>query len=86
MIEAGVPGYDIASWGGLMAPKGTDPEIVARLSAAVREAYAQPGVLAQLEERGLGATASTPEEFAALIRRDFEALGNVIRTAGIKLE
>lgn len=86
MEEAGVEGYAIASWGGLMAPAGTDPEIVAALSTAVQEAYQTPEVLERFEERGLGASATTPEGFAELLMRDYEALGEVIESAGISIK
>ena len=85
MAEAGVEGYGISSWGGLMAPKGTDPAIIAKLSKAVQEAYADAEVQAKFEERGLGAVASTPEGFKELLDRDYESLGKVIKSAGIKV-
>lgn len=85
MQEAGVEGYAISSWGGLMAPAGTDPAIVEKLSEAVQEVYQTEEVQQQFEELGLGGVASSPEGFAELVEQDYQSLGNVIESAGITL-
>lgn len=85
MMEAGVPDYDTAAWGSLMAPAGTPPEIVARLSAAVQEAYGKPQVQKEFAERGVEAVASTPEQLAALIKRDTELWGQVVKEGKVTL-
>jgi tripartite-type tricarboxylate transporter receptor subunit TctC len=69
MMEAGVPDYDTAAWGSLMAPAGTPPDVVAKLSAAVQEAYRKPQLQKEFADRGVEAVASTPGELAALIKR-----------------
>ncbi|AZQ68303.1 tripartite tricarboxylate transporter substrate binding protein [Silicimonas algicola] len=84
MAEAGVDGYAISSWGGLMAPKGTDPEIVETLSNAVQEAYATDAIQAAFAELGLGAASSSPDGFAELVQSDYTTLGKVIESAGIE--
>ncbi|HUK05307.1 MAG TPA: tripartite tricarboxylate transporter substrate binding protein [Burkholderiales bacterium] len=65
--EAGVPGYDFASWGGLFAPAGTPREIVLRLNAEVGKALASPDLIKRFEDLGLVAKASTPEAFGAFL-------------------
>ncbi|MCC6534377.1 MAG: tripartite tricarboxylate transporter substrate binding protein [Burkholderiales bacterium] len=70
--ESGVAGYDASFWYGLLAPRGTDAAVVVRLNAALTEALADKAVAQPLELQGLIAAASTPREFAALIRRDYE--------------
>ncbi|UZE50721.1 Bug family tripartite tricarboxylate transporter substrate binding protein [Rhodopseudomonas sp. P2A-2r] len=82
--EAGVADYVIDSWFGLVAPKGTPPEIVARLNAEVVRIGALPDVRARLEAQGLSVTTSTPDAFAATIRADYDRWGKVVRNAGIK--
>ena len=62
-IEAGVPGYDFASWGGLFAPAGTPREIVLRLNAEVGKALSSPDLVKRFDDMGLVAKASSPEEF-----------------------
>ncbi|HEY4069377.1 MAG TPA: tripartite tricarboxylate transporter substrate-binding protein [Burkholderiaceae bacterium] len=76
--EAGVPGYEADFWFGLLAPKGTPPEIVAKLNAAVRTALADPQVNKGHLALGFLSAASTPEEFAQVIARDHEKWGKVL--------
>jgi tripartite-type tricarboxylate transporter receptor subunit TctC len=85
MMEAGVPDYDTAAWGSLMAPAGTPPDIVARLSAAVQEAYRKPQVQKEFADRGVEAVATTPEQLADLIRRDTELWGQVVKAGKVTL-
>ncbi len=86
MMEAGVADYDTAAWGSLMAPAGTPPEIVARLSVAVQEAYRQPRLQKEFADRGVEAVASTPEQLTALIRRDTQLWGQVVKAGNVTLE
>jgi tripartite-type tricarboxylate transporter receptor subunit TctC len=81
-----VPGYDTSFWQGLVAPKGTPPEVVATLNRAVNAALADPKVKARLDELGVIAMPGTPEDFGKLIAAETEKWGKVIRTAGIKAE
>ena len=85
MMEAGVPDYDTAAWGSLMAPAGTPPDIVVKLSTAVQEAYKKPPLQKEFADRGVEAIASTPEQLAALIRRDTELWGQVVRAGKVTL-
>ena len=85
MMEAGIPDYDTAAWGSLMAPAGTPPDIVKRLSAAVQEAYKKPQVQTTFADRGVEAVASTPEQLSALIRRDTELWGQVVKAGNVTL-
>jgi tripartite-type tricarboxylate transporter receptor subunit TctC len=70
--ESGVPGYDASFWYGLLAPHAPPGAVVGRLNAALHEALADKAVAQPLELLGLIAAASSPQEFAALIRRDYE--------------
>lgn len=85
MMEAGIPDYDTAAWGSLMAPAGTPPDIVKRLSLAVQEAYKKPQVQMTFSDRGVEAVASTPEQLNALIRRDTELWGQVVKAGNVTL-
>jgi tripartite-type tricarboxylate transporter receptor subunit TctC len=85
MMEAGVPDYDTAAWGSLMAPAATPPDIVAKLSAAVQEAYRKPEVQKEFAERGVEAIASTPQQLAELMKRDTELWGQVVRAGKVTL-
>lgn len=85
MMEAGVPDYDTAAWGSLMAPAGTPPDIIVKLSAAVRDAYRKPQLQKEFADRGVEAVATTPEQLAAMIRRDTELWGQVVKEGKVSL-
>ena len=82
--EAGVKGYDVRTWAGLLAPKGTPPAIVKRLHAAVRETLADPETKLALEKAtGGDVQASTAEEMRALIQSQIKKWADVIEAANI---
>lgn len=85
MMEAGIRDYDTAAWGALMAPAGTPPDILKKLSAAVQEAYKKPQLQKTFADRGVDAVASTPEQLSALIRRDTELWGQVVKAGKVTL-
>ncbi len=66
-MEAGVPGYDFASWGGIFAPAGTPREIVLRLNAEIGKALGSPDLKKRFDDLGLVAKPSSPEEFGAFL-------------------
>jgi len=69
-IEAGVPGYDFASWGGLFAPGGTPRDIVMRLNAEVTKILASDEVKKRFEDMGLLPKSSSPEEFGKFLQSE----------------
>ncbi|MBR1270353.1 tripartite tricarboxylate transporter substrate binding protein [Bradyrhizobium sp. AUGA SZCCT0222] len=82
--ESGVKGFDVRTWAGLLAPKGTSPAIVKRLNTAVRETLADPETKAALETAiGGEVQGSTPEEMRALIQSQIVKWADVIKTANI---
>ena len=83
---ANLPGYDVAAWIGYLAPAGTPREITARLSAEVRKAVLLPDLKERYVTLGMEPVANTPDELAALMRREQERYGAIIRNAGIKAE
>jgi tripartite-type tricarboxylate transporter receptor subunit TctC len=83
---AGIPGYDAAAWIGYLAPAGTPREITARLSAEIQKAVQTADLKARYLTLGMEPVANTPEELAALMRREQERYGQIIRNAGIKIE
>jgi tripartite-type tricarboxylate transporter receptor subunit TctC len=82
--EAGVKGYEVASWNGLFAPKGTSKEIVAALNKAVGEIVALPEVKQKLSDLGIEARSSTPDELLTLFKSDVQKWDAVIVKAGIE--
>ncbi|MGX6566393.1 Bug family tripartite tricarboxylate transporter substrate binding protein [Cupriavidus necator] len=82
--ESGLPGYEVNSWFGLLAPAGTPPERVRRLQQAVDKVLATPDVRKRIEQLGAEPGGEGSAAFAAQIRSDTEKWSRVIQTAGIK--
>ncbi len=83
MIEAGVPGYELIGWNGLMAPRGTPPEIVARLHAEVASALHRPEMIQQFATLGAEPVGNTPDEFARFLHAEMTRWGAIIKEKGI---
>ena len=84
--EAGVPGYVVNLWYGLLAPAGTPPAIVTRLASEVTRIVRAPEMREKLAAAGAEPGGGTPEHYAAVIRADTVLWTRVIREAGIKGE
>jgi tripartite-type tricarboxylate transporter receptor subunit TctC len=84
VTEAGVSGYEVTSWNGLFAPRGTPLPIVALINATVKDVLAQADVTQRLLELGIEARPSSPEQLMALFKADVRKWGEVIVTAGIE--
>lgn len=83
VAESGVPGYDVSSWNGIFAPKGTPKEIVDTLNKAINEAVAMPDVKEKFAALGVVAQGSTPAEVMARLQADIKKWDAVIAKAGI---
>src|SRR6266480_4552572 len=70
MSEGGLTGFDTSGWFGLLAPAGTDRDIIERVAAASSEAAKSPDVVATMARQGFDMAGGSPEEFAAFIRDD----------------
>src|SRR5215467_4901863 len=86
VAEAGLPGYDSTQWYGVLAPAGTQREIVARLHDAIARALRDEEVGKRLAADGAEPVGNTPEEFAAFIRSETEKWTRVAQAAGIRPE
>ena len=84
--EAGLPGFVLDNWWGLLTLKGTPPAVVAKLNAEVVKALKQPEVQERYTALGLEAVTSTPRGFADAIRSDTQKFTKLIKDAGIKTE
>lgn len=83
--EAGVRGVQIAGWQGIIGPKGIPPDIVDRLNAAFAAGQRIPEVTRSMEGAGLQVEITTPAEFAAFIREEYERWGAFINQEGIRV-
>ncbi|UST56372.1 tripartite tricarboxylate transporter substrate binding protein (plasmid) [Comamonadaceae bacterium OTU4NAUVB1] len=86
IAEAGMPGYDVSNWLGVLAPAGTRPDVLTRLHAALGRAMATPALRAQLTELGIEPVFGTPEAFGALIRSEIPKWAAIVRSAGAKAD
>lgn len=84
IAEAGVPGYEMDSWLGVVAPAGTPRPVVERLNAEINRALAVPLVREKLAAQGLDTAGGTPQQFADVIRADYERFVRVVKAANIK--
>jgi tripartite-type tricarboxylate transporter receptor subunit TctC len=84
--EAGLPGLAATAWFGLIAPKSTPSEVVARLNAEVRKAVASAELREAIATQGLAPAADSPQEFAELIEREMARWAQVVKTSGFKAE
>src|SRR5690349_12065237 len=84
--ESGVPGYEMNPWIGMFVPANTPRAIVERLNAEVNKALASTDVIQKLEAQALDPWTSTPEEFNARLKADYEKYGKLIKLTGAKVE
>ena len=82
-IEAGVAGYDVASWNGLAAPAKTPRAVIDRLHQEVAKVLASPAIQKRLSELGVEARASTPEELRKFFAAETQRWSKVVETAKI---
>jgi tripartite-type tricarboxylate transporter receptor subunit TctC len=81
------PGYEMTIWLGLFAPAGTPVPVIERLREEIARALASPDVVEKLGRAGgLQPFMTTPDEFAALIRRDYDKYGKLVREIGVRVD
>jgi tripartite-type tricarboxylate transporter receptor subunit TctC len=81
-----VPGYEAGIWYGVVAPKGTPPEIIEKLSTAFNAALADPKIKARLADLGCTPMPMAPAEFGALLATETEKWAKVIQFSGASVE
>jgi tripartite-type tricarboxylate transporter receptor subunit TctC len=86
MAEAGVPGFDLASWFGLLAPAKTPQPIANRLSAEVSKAANDPRFSKRIVAQGLTVVGGSPEAMLQTMQSDTKKWGDLIKTTGIKIQ
>lgn len=84
--EAGLAGFDIELWFGLLAPGGTPKNIVDRLSSEIAKVLAMPDFREKVAAQGLQIFVSSPDEYGAMLRSESQKFARVIKAAGIKPE
>ena len=86
VIESGVPGYEVVTWFGPLAPAKTPRDIVGRLNAELMKIVQRPDMRERLTAEGADPLGSTPEQFAAHIKGEIERWAKVVKAANIRPE
>jgi tripartite-type tricarboxylate transporter receptor subunit TctC len=86
IAEAGVPGYEVDGWYGLLAPAATPPAIIARLNRELAQLLSTPDTKERLLAVGIEASASSPAEFRDRIARDIARWAEIVKKAKIQVE
>jgi tripartite-type tricarboxylate transporter receptor subunit TctC len=84
IAEAGLKGFDMTNWYGMLVPAATQREVIARLGAEVTRILRLPELKNRLADDGMTVDASTPEQFAEFLARETAKFTRVIEAAGIK--
>jgi tripartite-type tricarboxylate transporter receptor subunit TctC len=84
LTEQGIKGIDLVGWLGWFGPAHLPPEIARKLNAALVKALAEPEVKAAIEKGGYESVSSSPAELGALVQRDIERWGRIIKDIGFK--
>ena len=84
--EAGVTGYEITTWTGMMAPAGVPKPIIAKLNAEIGKVCASPAFQAKIASSGSICAAGTTEEFVAFTKRERVKWGDIVRRSNAKID
>lgn len=86
LIEAGVPGYTVMSWYGMLAPAGTPQAVIGRLNSELVKVLRSPDVKERLAGQGADPAGGTPEEFLAFLKDEIAKWGKVVKAANISAD
>ena len=86
LAEAGVPGFSVLNWQGIVVPAKTPPSVVGRLNQEIRNVLAAPEMIKVLAAQGLDPAPGTPGEFDKLIREEIVRWRTLVKAAGIRID
>ena len=86
LAESGLPGYQAYAWNGLLAPAGTPPAVINRLSEELKTALSQPAVQEKFSAQGFAATWTAPAQAASFLQHEVEKWGLTVQQSGAKVE
>jgi tripartite-type tricarboxylate transporter receptor subunit TctC len=86
MAEAGVPGFDISTWYGLLAPAGTPPDVIAKWNADVTKILSAPEIRERLAAQGAEAAPDSPADFAKFIASELVKYEKIVKASGAKVD
>lgn len=86
VAESGVPGYEVTSWNGMLAPAGVPADIIRRLNAEYNKIITNPDMQKRMLENGFEPVGGPPERFGELIKSELAKWGPVIKSANIRVD
>jgi len=86
VAEQGIPGYNFTPEIGILAPAGTPPAIVQKLSSAIAKAVAHPELVQRYRQLGIDPVGSTPEDYAAVIKASYDKYAGAVKISGAKAD
>jgi tripartite-type tricarboxylate transporter receptor subunit TctC len=86
VAESGVPGYEVTSWNGVLAPAGTSPDIIRRLNGDLNRIIAAPDMSKRMIEFGFEPVGGPPEKFGEFIRAETAKWAPVVKKAGVRVD
>jgi len=86
VAESGVPGYEVVSWHGVLAPAAVPKEIIARLNAELNRVITAPDMKSRMLDQGYEPVGGTPEQFGEHIRAEIAKWAPVVKAAGLKVD
>ena len=86
IAEGAIPGYEAIEWNGAMVPAGTPAAVITRLNQAIVKAVANPEVKERVTALGADLAGSSPEEFAAFVRKELTTWSKVVKEVGIRVQ
>jgi tripartite-type tricarboxylate transporter receptor subunit TctC len=86
IVEAGVPGYELTSWYGALAPAGTPESVIRKLNSDFVGTIRTGAIAAKLVEAGAEPVANTPDQFAVFIRSELKKWAKVVQDSGARAE
>jgi tripartite-type tricarboxylate transporter receptor subunit TctC len=86
VAEAGVPGFDVEVWFGIVAPAGTPKDVVTSLNVEINRALRLPEVAAGFRDQGVGVVGGSPEQFSAHLRGQISKWAKVVKDTGVHLD
>jgi len=86
LAESGMPGFEVGAWQGIMAPAATPKAVVERLNAEIVKALQSPDVRSKLAAQGAEPLGSTPDEYAAYVRKELARWAGLVKATGVTIE
>jgi tripartite-type tricarboxylate transporter receptor subunit TctC len=86
IAEAGLPGFEVSGWYGLLAPAATPPAIIDRIYSAAMQGLASDAMKERLKSQGLEPLGLSPEQSSKFLREDIARWSRVMREAGVRQE